>query len=647
MSSDTEAHFSHNSKVEQKDVLGNIKGTFGFVDANGEIKRVSYSSSNGTGFKATTLSPLQEHISVVQSIPRLNRTSTTRRPTVIYATTTDSSIKAIPTKPRKPTISPSTSTTTETPTKPLYRQYSRTTARTRPKFIINGQQRPLALEDDPDPDDSQINRPSTDDKSNYRRIVFTKRPPDQNLRPITEDLENLDEDGKLFTGNTLRRQLPETGSKSSSTIMESSHDDHADVFGGALSTTRPLFTTNSVPRILQRVTGGRTERPKPVFLNRDNVGPARFEEAKYEGGQVFESDAKNSNEERDPPQQILIRTTTKAPLESRDYVRQSSEPVYVHQQPEAYERQPVPEGILVRAPANHPEDQGYRAVPISRLLYRPNQQYTSTTDASLHYLTERPDPETVNEPRVAASPSGFVRARPVYQRPIAYAPEQDPRRPVLMRPSPHPDEREYQTTPEYYKASTIALPPEPPNPIAPPLSRRDFQVLLKKLLISQYGVQALNYPKAYLEDALYDQQPYPSYHRVYQSTVPREDIYESTTVPGRYGDRVALRRPGYVRAIYAPNQYEEYPEGRYAKRVYRQRLYTQDVADEGDEVLPPPVREALLLRMLQLAINSDRAHTENSMIVSTTPGYRKAPVRSVQIISADEDEKDIVITKKI
>lgn len=34
-------------KIETRDVAGNVKGMFGFVDEGGELKRVSYSASNG------------------------------------------------------------------------------------------------------------------------------------------------------------------------------------------------------------------------------------------------------------------------------------------------------------------------------------------------------------------------------------------------------------------------------------------------------------------------------------------------------------------------------------------------------------------------------------------------------------------------
>lgn len=40
-------------KVETRDVAGNVKGMFGFVDEAGRLKRVSYSASNSSGFQAT------------------------------------------------------------------------------------------------------------------------------------------------------------------------------------------------------------------------------------------------------------------------------------------------------------------------------------------------------------------------------------------------------------------------------------------------------------------------------------------------------------------------------------------------------------------------------------------------------------------
>ncbi|XP_014258526.1 adhesive plaque matrix protein-like [Cimex lectularius] len=57
-------------KIETRDVLGNVKGMFGFIDQTGELKRVSYSASNGTGFQATNYGRERE--------------SSTRKPVLVY-----------------------------------------------------------------------------------------------------------------------------------------------------------------------------------------------------------------------------------------------------------------------------------------------------------------------------------------------------------------------------------------------------------------------------------------------------------------------------------------------------------------------------------------------------------------------------------
>lgn len=613
------------------------------------------------------MSPLQEHVSVVQSIPRINRTTTTKKPSVVYPSSTEASTKSsvvqsIPRNRKTTTTSTTTTTTTTEQPKTIFGHYLKGTGKSRPRFVINGQQRPLVIEEEiTEDEDSQINRPSTEDKtSTYRKIIFAKRPVEQNLRPISDDFVEKEDDGKVTSGNNLRRQLQEETTKPNP-IVEGSSDDHSDVYGGSLSTTRPLFTTSTPPRVLQRVSPNRIDRPK-VYVNRENLAPSRFENVnvKYDNTRVYEAETKAPQEERTQPQPVLIRGPARVP-ENREYLRQSTEPIFVRQQPEQFLRE-LPGGrILVPSQQNIEEDPAYRPLSINRILLRPlpSQQplYSTTTDANIHYLTENPLPEQEEEPRVAMAP-GYMRPRP-FPRPVIFQ-EPEPRpRPVLRPVAPaitHPmDEREYQTTPEYsYRGSTIALPPEPPNPINTPLSRRDFQLLLRRLLVSQYGVQALSYPKSYLEDALYDQQPYPSYQPGYQSTAPRPDIGYDQQIPLQYGDRVPVRRPVYTRAlnpVYQPQQYEDYSDGRYTKRVYRQKFYTQEVADDGEEILPAPIREALLLRMLQLAINAERPPMVSSPVMTTTTPasrYRKTgPVRSVQIITDEDEEEKEAMKKKM
>lgn len=562
------------------------------------------------------------------------------------------------------TSSTTTSTTTTAePPKTIFAHYLKGTPKSRPRFVINGQQRPIVIDEETANEDSQINRPSTDDKNGvYRRIIFAKRPIEHALPPISDDFVEREDDGKITTGNTLRRQLHDETTKSNSPVDNS--DDHSDVYGGSLSTTRPLFTTTAPPRILQRLSAARADRQK-VYVSRENLGAAgRFDSPKYDEPRIYETETKPTPDERTTTQQILLRTTTSLPTENREYVRQTTtEPVYVRQQPEALLRELPPRVLVQSQPSNLDENTAYRSIPIGRLLFRPvppGQQsiYSTTTDANVHYLTETPVPDHEDEARIAMN-TNYMRPRPI-MRPLIYRdPEQ--RRPILRPVSPpalHPDDRDYQisTTSEYpYRQSTLALPPEPPNPIAAPLSRRDFQMLLRRLLVSQYGIQALSYPKTYLEDALYDPQLYPSaYPPEYQTPIPRSELAYDQQL--QYGERVPLervRRPVYPRALNPlyQRQYDEYHDGRYPKRVYRQKFYAHDVVDDGDEILPAPIREALLLRMLNLAINAE--HTSimpTTMVTSTTPAsrYRKTgPIRSVQIITDESDDEKDMIRKKI
>ncbi|PSN51179.1 hypothetical protein C0J52_06049 [Blattella germanica] len=75
-------------KIETRDVLGNVKGMFGFIDEGGELKRVSYSASNKTGFQSTgTLAPGTEATPTSSATPPLlyqqiirPAQATTRRP---------------------------------------------------------------------------------------------------------------------------------------------------------------------------------------------------------------------------------------------------------------------------------------------------------------------------------------------------------------------------------------------------------------------------------------------------------------------------------------------------------------------------------------------------------------------------------------
>ncbi|KAJ8674661.1 hypothetical protein QAD02_010447 [Eretmocerus hayati] len=636
-----------------------------------QIRKLNDDGSYTYGYEAGDGS-FKEQIAAVQGLPKNNRTTTTKRPNVTFATSTETATKSSVVQPiprtRKTTNAQSVSSTPSASTdKPIFLR-----PKARPRFVINGQQRPLMLEDIDEvegetiDEDSHLTKPGANEKlsSSLRRVAFTKRPLEHNLRPITEEFEAKEEEAKVASGNTLRRQLPESTTKAAPVVELES--DHSDVFGGALSTSRPLFTTMSSPRPSPpRVADLRLERPRPST-------PPKYE--RQESSSKAPSNHRTSDEDRNPAQQVLVRTTARAPVDApREYLR-GGEGL-----PPGAVLVPVQQG---NGNLDEQEDPAYRQIPLSRLLLRQeygrllqNQQplYSGTTDANVRYLTDSPPAAQETEeaaprglpPAPQPHPSYLVRQRQAYQQQVPYT---DSRRNPLLRQAPLPplpDEREYQNVDYPYRASlSLPPPPEAPNPIAPPLSRRDFQLLLRRLLVSQYGVQALSYPRSYLEDALYDQQPYPTFQPAYQAPLsplgPRPEVAYSgepmgaapVAPPPQYSDRIPLRRPGYSRAInplYQQNQYaEEYPDARYARRAYTQKYYTPEMTEDGQEILPPHIREALLLRMLQLVIGApDKPLTAPNNLVMTTAipsstRYRKGPVRSVQIIGEDEgDDKEI------
>lgn len=258
-------------KIETRDVLGNVKGMFGFVDESGELKRVSYSASNKTGFQsggnvpAVTEAEEKQDVST-QSPPLLyqqiirpqvttrrapfahDSPTTTRQPILLYAqsltpagvsetpeTSTRSSVIQIIPKSRRPTeVSSSTatpigSTTTRRPLQ-LYGQYIRQhpgSLRGEPVKQIFVTQAPV--DETVQRADATSPRPTglvyghylrptqsvdnaTPSGQLLRRTVLARRPPDVTpAAPLhfkqTQESKDSTEEGRTAKGNTLRRQL--------------------------------------------------------------------------------------------------------------------------------------------------------------------------------------------------------------------------------------------------------------------------------------------------------------------------------------------------------------------------------------------------------------------------------------------------------
>ena len=154
-------------KIETRDVLGNVKGMFGFIDDSGDLKRVSYTANNATGYRNSVIHP---------PVPTTVRSSELgRRPVLILKNTVTSSV---PTKgpviqhiPKKPTKEEDETTSTE---------------------FTNGRSYLPVRNDSSEERTEEPTRPPA--LNPLRKVLVSKRP--------IEDKENR---GK--GGNSLRRQL--------------------------------------------------------------------------------------------------------------------------------------------------------------------------------------------------------------------------------------------------------------------------------------------------------------------------------------------------------------------------------------------------------------------------------------------------------
>ncbi|KAK0175013.1 hypothetical protein PV327_008798 [Microctonus hyperodae] len=718
-------------KVETRDVLGNVRGTFGFVDANGEIKRVTYSSSNGTGFKATTVSPMQEHISVVQNIPRTNRSSSTKQaaPSMTYTTSTESSsmsspsagtlnpkftvVQSIPRRSRikATTASTITNATTESPAKAIFGHYIKA-SKYRPRLIINEQQKPITTSNAQELIEnqySQITRPTVEVKTPIpRKIMTPKRIVDHTLRPITEEFEEKSQSLKSsHTGNTLRRQLQEERSIKVEESPENSSDENSDVYMGSLSTTRPLFTTSAVPKIIQQI---RTDQSKMIYqqsasLNEDNMSADVYDNDKYEAKKVHEIDNKFAMKERLTPTQLNFRAVSvPSRIPQREYIikQSSDEPIHIRHQPEQIMRESS-STILMPTPEND-NDEGtiystssidtilsqQQAAALRQPIYpevidlnnadsskntRINPEELPSSSPSSSIYSAHSTQSTLQTPHHSLHRNKYIRSRylprliPYQQQEYVKQLQSNNLKSVLAINQQDYSEHPYRD---------IILPPEAPNPIAPPLSRRDFQILLRHLLASQYSTRALNHPRTYLDDSSYDQDPHSTYQSSYNVRPSQHALIynEPNLLPITYSDGVNRVINGDLSKITITNsnsapyqnmhyQMPNYYDPIYVKRIYRKNVYDQDMNNgaeaNGDEILPPPIREALLLRMLQLAIGykrsipmgvpplvSNSASSITTAMPVTRSIYRKlGPVRSVQIITDDKsEEKDSIIVRK-
>ena len=571
-------------KIESRDVLGNVKGTFGYIADDGEIKRLTYSSSGDS-------TPVPVSTSTTPSTPnvivRVNKTvsSTTRRPlaTVVYptrgsATTRGTVIQAIP---RRRVASSTRASTTEMTTEK--EKHEETTAN-----ILN-----LYRKDDIVKTRTQLTKPAPVTVKDDLITKQTTTASTQTLKPVYEHVTEKEPD--LSKSNAIRRQLSGTSSNHHMmNLQQSMGDDSTDVYGGHLShgTLRPLFTTTTVrPRLvpLQSLASARQTIQQQYQDTQLDDQETTLEAST---GRIFD----HQNVATPTPVPV-IHIPVQRPIEER-----------IYQQP-IYRR---PSAVHFRT-QEYLRDNPGSAIPIGN--QRPFLHY-EYEDKVLddQYVKETPQPKAVAENQASvpyeARPITRIVPIPVDERGIPIQGYE----PRLVNPyrSQQPLFQRYDPVSEM-------------NSISAPVSTRDFKRLLHILILRQNRLQAI------MDQIM----PGTPYHLMYrQDDYQQRRSYDDERYDYRYEPQ--YRQEVYSNQLPYDNRYESQryiPRRRYS-RPYDSQTAASNHIDEPPEYLPVEVREALLLKMLLLAISPDFMPTTPPATELTTAAPRKQ-VRNVQILGEE------------
>lgn len=596
-------------KIESRDVLGNVKGTFGYIDQDGEIKRVTYSSSGDT-------TPIPVTTSTTESAPttvvRVNKmvSSTTKRPlaTVVYPTrgsiresaTRGTVIQSIP---RRRPVSTSARTTTSLDTTTERQNVEETTSN-----IIN-LYKPRDREDSKTR--TQISKPMS---AMVKDDLITKQTTTNlpsTVKPIHEDVE--EDEPEASKANTKRRELPGTSpNPHMMTLQQSVGDDSTDVYGShqSLGSVRPLFTTTtSRPRLIPIHTLIAARQK----LQHQYQDPIQEQETTVEAstGRVFD-------------QQRVI-TSNPVPVVHIQPHRETDERIY---QQAIYRRPPATVQFRTE---EYLRDNPGAPVPIGN--QRPFLHYEYPEKVlDQQFIKEAPSAqqtkgqaETVTVPYEVRSAPRLIPI-PVDERGVPIQGYQarfvNPYRPT---PTPAAYQQRYDPLDEMHSIST-------------PVSTRDLKRLLQILILRQNRLQAL------MDQIVSPSPPYQAlpiyrqdydYNRHQMSRYVDEDRFDYR-YDQQYRQENYQNQMGYDNGQYESQRYV--PRRRAYPRLYDATGSSSNNVEETPEYLPPEIREALLLKMLMLAINPDYMPTPAPSTELTTAAPTRKQVRNVQILGEEDAE---------
>lgn len=523
-------------KIESRDVLGNVKGTYGYVDSNGEIKRVSYTANNATsGLKSTTPQPNEPE--EIVHIPRQNKTgfvaaSTTRRPpSLAYLTSSPASptrpsvVQPIPKRrillsssERSPYSHQFSSTRQNeyTTVTPRIKGEPTTTvvyATSVPSFKPHVNIRPTPLPNTHKTE--QLSRPDKLEITDHvSKVQITSNRESSTSKPVFEVQDEKVSERKSVRGNHLRRQLADDHDEKFEAqqqviYSQSAGDDSSHIYGGVTGTARPLFTT-SAPRIPSLVLAARSRAAQLQNVINGNAQTTSTTERVYakpprrrpeidDEEQTTESTSEN-NYITQGPVPVQIPNNRDIQEASEDDKRVYRRPVVAYQPrgPREFSRQSQPQSDFDYGGPRQfrlPIPQAYPPPPYPQGYQRP--LYTETPRSeSEQYLRETSAMANKGAAANAATPAPFPAIDPndpyQAQRGRQYLPYQ---------------QQQQQRSESGYEQPSIPV-PFPQNPYSPyrqplpsqyynnpdrPLTARDFERLLNLLVVRHQQFGRFNY----------------------------------------------------------------------------------------------------------------------------------------------------------
>lgn len=687
-------------KIETRDSQGNVKqGTYGYVDENGEVKRVLYSTDNSTLHKETKpAEPAEQKDEENESISlspstRYNRTfvSTTRRPSSLaFLTSTagptnkPSVIQNIPKRrillPSERLTSRSQSDTskqtfegtttvvyaTSVPTPKPYSSRSTTS----PSYAAKASDRSDKVEID------QVER----------KVYISTAKDAMTMKPILSKDKSSEKVDPTKRGNTLRRQLKQDdeGIEAQQQVLYGSGDETSSIYGSGYGNVRPLFTTTSQPRVPYQVLAAR-QRATQLQNVLANTAPSSTTE------RTFVKPPKRQNAQKvkveEATESLNENFLTQPPQATVEQAAELSEAGAADEQRRPFQRPLPPQIEGLYRPRNYLRQlqQQQQQLQFQQLQQQEFQQQPQ--DPRLAYRippnAPGPDPTDLRQP-VTPAAQRFVQQ---YQQPQGQQTQGGA----------------FQNEPAESFGNPL-FPPQSGYDLDRPLTVRDFERLLQVLVFRQQQPYRVNpyYPPS--NPASYP--PFiPGYNQPF-SQIPRPPFFNPVTS--------GLFDPSYQNPYYSPSAPvgQQYPNGgsqqtdgmfqqaqqnpqqqivdpnfdlqrlnprrrQYDPRVFGQQTQVQSppispseqeinynsLQQQGDNFLPPSVREQLLYRMLMLAIRGDQQYSPSSTAASSVAASTldshssfepeqqeantvttksstvssKKPVRSVQILGEEND----------